>query len=65
MVKRFSSAIVVFESSVRLWLEGGQSTIMMMGAAHSKHERWKGQHIGLVSTDGDIIRSSPWLGGCV
>ena len=53
MVKRFAAATVVFEPSVRLWLKGGQRTITMMDAAHSKHEWWKGMHLGMVSIDGD------------
>ena len=44
---------VIYESSVRLWLGAGQKDITMMDMAHSKHEKFKGQHWGLTSMDGD------------
>lgn len=53
VTKRFTHATIIFEPNVDLWLEGGQKHISMMDMAHSKHERYKGNHWGFVSSDGD------------
>ena len=52
-LRRFKQITVVFEGNVQLWLKGGQRNISMVDMAHSRHEEWKGQHIGMVSQCGN------------
>jgi hypothetical protein len=52
-LRRFKQITVIFEGNVQLWVKGGQRDISMVDMAHSKHEEWKGQHVGLVSQCGN------------
>ena len=52
-LRRFKQITVVFEGNVQLWLKGGQRDISMVDMTHSRHEEWKGQHIGMVSQCGN------------
>jgi hypothetical protein len=49
---RFKSMTVVLAPCAELLIKCGQS-VTMLDMAHSKHKWYKGQHCGLVGTDGD------------
>jgi hypothetical protein len=49
---RFKSMTVVLGPSAKLLIESGQN-VTMLDMTHSKHKWFRGQHVGLVGTDGD------------